>query len=416
MLAAWVIGKVITTGHLTIVGADGRAHDLKASDSPRVTIRLHDKSLHWKIGLYPSLHIGEAFTDGTLTFEQGTLRELLEMLLIGQAALEATRLSRFQDKAKHLFYRRKTINRFTRARTNVKHHYDLSGELYDLFLDPDRQYSCAYFNTPADSLDLAQLQKKQHLAAKMVLRPGQKVLDIGCGWGGMAIYLAKTFDVDVTGLTLSDEQLAVARQRAEDEGLSDRIEFKLLDYRLEPDIYDRIVSVGMFEHVGEPHHAEFFGHLKRLLKDDGIAVLHTIGKQTTPSPINAWVRHYIFPGAYLPTMSQLTPILEDQGMWLNDFENLRLHYAETLKAWDANFQRNRARVAEIYDEKFCRMWEFYLQSCEMGFRHAGLSVFQLQITKSLDIAPLTRDHMFETERRLRGQDGADPAVKKVPAG
>ena len=415
MLAAWIIGRVITVGHLTMVGADGRAHELKATDSPRVKIRLHDKSLHWKIGLYPSLCIGEAFTEGTLTFEQGTLRDLLEMLLIGQAALEQSRISRFQDRVKHLFYRRRTVNRLGKARKNVKHHYDLSGELYDQFLDPDRQYSCAYFNTPSDSLDLAQLQKKQHLAAKMVLKPGHKVLDIGCGWGGMAVYLAKTFDVHVTGLTLSDEQLAVARERARAEGLSDRVEFKLLDYRLEPGSYDRIVSVGMFEHVGEPHHGEFFTHLKRLLKDDGIAVLHTIGKQTTPSPINAWVRHYIFPGAYLPTMSQLTPILEDQGMWLNDFENLRLHYAETLKAWDVNFQRNRARVAEIYDERFCRMWEFYLQSCEMGFRYAGLSVFQLQITKSIDTAPLTRDHMFDTERQLRERDGARPQPKRVPA-
>ncbi len=415
MLAARLIDRIIEFGHLVVIDARGVRHDFKRTDKPKVVVKLHDTSLHWKIALYPTMVVGDAYTNGSLTIEEGTLRDLLVIALKSMAAAERSPFNRRLNALKNWFYRREVVNKIGRAEVNVKHHYDLSAELYSLFLDPDRQYSCAYFRTPDDDLALAQLQKKQHLAAKLDLKPGQKVLDIGCGWGGLALYLAKTFGVRVTGLTLSQEQYDIAVRRSRAEGLTKLVEFKLLDYRQERGVYDRIVSVGMFEHVGEPHFREFFKQLSKLLQDDGFAVIHTIGKQCLPSPISVWIRRYIFPGAYLPTLSQLAPIFEDEDLWLTDFENLRLHYAETLKAWDVNFQNNRERVAEIYDEEFCRMWEFYLQSCEMGFRHSGLTVFQLQLAKQIDVVPMTREYMFEMEQELRDDVRSISEPTKIPA-
>lgn len=418
MFAARLLRRILSHGHLTLIDADGKSHDFHTADTPRAVVRLHDRSLHWKLVLYPSLHVGAAYTDGTLTLEEGSLRDFLEILLESQARLEADE-SELVRRLKQWFYRREIVNKIGTARRNVEHHYDLSGELYRLFLDPDQQYSCAYFRSWDDGLDLAQLQKKQHLAAKLRLEEGQAVLDIGSGWGGLALYLARTYGVHVTGLTLSREQYAVSCERARAQGLTGLVEFKLLDYRELTGEFDRIVSVGMFEHVGEPHYREFFTHLKRLLREDGIAVLHTIGRSSPPSPINVWIRRNIFPGAYLPSLSQLAPILEYLGIWLTDFENLRLHYAETLRAWDANFQKNRRRIAEIYDERFCRMWEFYLQSSEMGFRHSGLTVFQMQLARQIDTVPSTREYMFEEEQRLRGLEGAGEADRdgrrRIPA-
>jgi cyclopropane-fatty-acyl-phospholipid synthase len=415
VLAARLIGKIQSVGHLIIINADGVKHECVRTGEPRVTIRLHDRSLHWKLALYPSLVIGEAYVDGTLTIEDGTLRDFLTILLHSEMAFGNGPATRFVTPLKHWFYRREIVNKVGDAERNVKHHYDLSSSLYELFLDPDRQYSCAYFRSLDDDLATAQLQKKQHLAAKLLLEPGQRVLDIGCGWGGLALYLAKTFGVHVTGLTLSDEQFRMARQRARAEGLSQLVKFKKIDYRNETGTYDRIVSVGMFEHVGEPQFEEFFSHLKRLLKDDGIATLHTIGRHYPPSPINVWIRRYIFPGAYIPSLSQIVPILEREDIWLNDLENLRLHYAETLKAWDANFQRQRTRVAEIYDERFCRMWEFYLQSAELGFRISGLTVFQMQLSKKIGSVPMTRDYQTETEHELRSRHRRGDGEIRIPA-
>jgi cyclopropane-fatty-acyl-phospholipid synthase len=262
------------------------------------------------------------------------------------------------------------------------------------------QYSCAYFAPGVETIEEAQLAKKKHIAAKLDLHPGQRVLDIGSGWGGLGMYLAEQFDVDVTGVTLSDEQHRVSNERARQRGLTDQVRFLLKDYRHLDERFDRIVSVGMFEHVGHSRYAEFFRHVDTLLERDGVALLHTIAKYKGPGPINAWIQRYIFPGAYLPTLSELAPAIENQGLWLTDLEVLRLHYAETLAAWNRRFQTRRAEAARIYDERFCRMWEFYLQLCEVAFRGMTLCVFQLQLTKEIGTLPITRDYMLDTERSM----------------
>jgi cyclopropane-fatty-acyl-phospholipid synthase len=277
----------------------------------------------------------------------------------------------------------------------------LSDQLYELFLDQDRQYSCAYFSDRDDSLDTAQLNKKRHIAAKLLIRPGQRVLDIGSGWGGLALYLASDCGADVTGLTLSLEQHRVATRRAAAAGLSDRVRFYLRDYREELGRYDRIVSVGMFEHVGINHYDAFFTRLKSLLAPDGVALLHSIGRMDGPGSTHPWIRKYIFPGGYFPALSEVLPVVEQSRLWVTDVEILRLHYAETLKSWRDRFARNRDRLSEIYDERFCRMWETYLVGSEVAFRRGGCMVFQLQLAKAIDAVPLTRDYMIDWERAHR---------------
>jgi cyclopropane-fatty-acyl-phospholipid synthase len=281
----------------------------------------------------------------------------------------------------------------------VTHHYDLSGELYDLFLDSDRQYSCAYFETPEDSLEDAQLQKKRHIAAKLLLdRPGLTVLDIGSGWGGMGLYLAQIAGCRVDGLTLSAEQHARSQARARAVGLADRVRFHLRDYREETRTFDRIVAIGMFEHVGKRHYGEFFGKVRDLLNDDGVCLLHSVGRFDEPAPVHPFIRKYIFPGTDVPALSEVMTAVEKSRLFATDIEILRLHYAETLKHWHSRFLKNRDRIAALYDERFCRMWELYLVSCEMGFRYGGLMVFQMQLSKRLETVPLTRDYMLDWER------------------
>jgi cyclopropane-fatty-acyl-phospholipid synthase len=297
--------------------------------------------------------------------------------------------------------RLRQINDRTRAHRNVAHHYDLSDVLYRQFLDKDRQYSCAYFREPGLSLEEAQLAKKQHIAAKLLLRPGQRILDIGCGWGGMALHLAKTENVHVTGITLSQEQLAVARQRALDAGLADRVRFELCDYRDVQGLFDRIVSVGMFEHVGIPNYRLFFDRVKSLLAPGGVALIHSIGRRDGPGVTNAWIRKYIFPGGYVPALSEVLPVIEKTGLWVTDIEILRLHYAETLKLWCKRFHERIALVRQIYDERFCRMWDFYLAASEAAFLYNRQMVFQIQLTRDIEAVPLTRDYMFETERQFQ---------------
>jgi cyclopropane-fatty-acyl-phospholipid synthase len=295
-------------------------------------------------------------------------------------------------------------NPIRRSRRNVAHHYDLSDELYDLFLDHDRQYSCAYFFDADDDIDTAQLNKRRHIAAKLLLRPGMKVLDIGCGWGGLALYLASECGADVTGLTLSVEQLKVAQRRAAQAGLADRVRFVLRDYREETGQYDRIVSVGMFEHVGVGQYRAFFDQVKALLKPDGVALLHCIGRMDGPGATNPWIRKYIFPGGYSPAISEVVPVIERARLWITDIEVLRLHYAETLKAWRRRFLQHRDRVLKLYDERFCRMWETYLVGSEMAFRHGGHLVMQIQMAKAIDSVPFTRDYMFDWEQSHREAD------------
>jgi cyclopropane-fatty-acyl-phospholipid synthase len=394
--------QLIREGRLKVTNYDGRSYLYGDPDAPLdAAIALRDPDTARKIAIYPALKIGEAYTDGTLTIEQGTLLDFLRLLLLNNRRWNQSFVGRNYNRLEDVFRLPSVFNPVSRSRRNVKHHYDLSEELFALFLDSDRQYSCAYFRSEDEDIERAQLNKRQHIAAKLAIEPDQHILDIGSGWGGLGLYLAQNYRVRVTGLTLSDEQHRVSNARARQLGIADRVEFKLLDYRQETGTYDRIVSVGMFEHVGKPHFSSFFEKVHSLLKKDGVALIHTIGQITQLGAINPWIRRYIFPGAYLPTLSQLAPIFERQRYWLTDLENLRLHYAMTLAEWDKRFQANREHVAKLYDERFCRMWEFYLRSCEAGFRWGGLTVFQFQLARDIGAIPITRDYMVHEEDRLR---------------
>jgi cyclopropane-fatty-acyl-phospholipid synthase len=398
MLASRLFERIITIGRLRVLDAGGRFHTFDGSPGASVTIRLHDPTLHWKLLVRPRLYLGEAFMDGTLTVEEGSLYDLIDLLAVNLEAMPEGLLARLLNGSVTLLRRVHQYNPLPRARRNAAHHYDLSDQLYELFLDKDRQYSCAYFYDGGDDLDVAQLNKKQHIAAKLLVRPGQRVLDIGSGWGGLALYLASEYGADVTGLTLSIEQHKVAARRVAAAGLSDRVRFYLRDYREELGRYDRIVSVGMFEHVGINHYSAFFAKLKSLLTPDGIALLHSIGRKDGPGSTHPWIRKYIFPGGYAPALSEVLPTVERSKLWITDIEILRLHYAETLRAWRDRFERNRDRLRRIYDERFCRMWEMYLISSEVAFRRQDHMVFQMQLSKAVDTVPLTRDYLVHWER------------------
>ena len=401
MLFASFLKRFVETGHLRLIDADGATFDFgTVGAEPSVSVRLHDPAVARKLAINPKLYVGEAYMDGKLTIEEGDLRDFFAVVGANMPRLyRDTRLSRAAT-----FLRRNILrpiqqhNPVGKAQKNVAHHYDLSDDLFDLFLDEDRQYSCAYFSTPNSTLEQAQADKKRHLASKMLLVPGQKVLDIGSGWGGMALYLAKTADVDVTGVTLSKEQYQVSNARAQAAGLSDRVRFHLKDYRDLDESFDRIVSVGMFEHVGAKHYIEFFRKVRSLLSDDGVCVLHSIGRLSEPGTTNPWLRKYIFPGGYTPALSEVMTAVERSRLVSTDIEILRVHYADTLKHWWRRFTENRDRIQELYDERFCRMWEFYLLACENAFRHDDQIVFQLQFSKKLTTVPLTRDYMTEWER------------------
>ncbi len=349
-----------------------------------IAVSIQDNATLRRIVIDPLLAVGEAYMDGKLTFVRGDIYDLLE--------LAARRLGRLN--AKNARVGRNTPQA---ARRNAAHHYDLPGALYKLFLDTDLQYSCAYFARPGMDLEAAQAAKKHHIAAKLLLAPGQSVLDIGSGWGGLALSLAEQHGADVTGITLSQEQLAAARQRADAAGGRGRVRFALQDYRETQGVFDRIVSIGMFEHVGPRHYETFFDTIAARLAPDGVALLHTIGKTGRPAPNNPWVEKYIFPGGVIPTLSQITPAIEHAGLIVTDIEVLRLHYAETLRAWRERFLKHRDEARALYDECFCRMWEFYLAGAEAGFRSGDLVVFQIQLAKDKAAVPLTRDYLFAQE-------------------
>lgn len=398
MLLSGFLARMIRIGTLEVVDAFGKTHVFAGDPGLRVTVRLHDSSLHHKLVLDPELYVGEAYVDGTLTIESGTLADFLELVARNLDFARTFPLYSAYDRLSRLARRWQQHNPMCRARANVAHHYDLPDRLYDLFLDGDRQYSCAYFQSSDDDLETAQINKKRHLAAKLLLKPGQRVLDIGSGWGGLAIDLARVGGGQVTGLTLSGEQLKKANDRAAEAGLAQRVRFHLRDYREESGTYDRIVSVGMFEHVGVGHYPEFFATVNRLLAEDGVCVLHSIGRMAGPSTTCAWLRKYIFPGGYSPALSEVLPAVEKSGLWVTDVEILRLHYAETLRNWRGRFETNRDRIAGFLDERFCRMWEFYLALSEVAFRHGDHFVFQMQLAKRRDVVPLTRDYIAEWER------------------
>jgi cyclopropane-fatty-acyl-phospholipid synthase len=408
MLLRRFLEQIIHMGQLTVIDADGRTHRIGPGGEPAVTVRLHDRALHWKLFVRPELYVGEAYTDGTLTVEDASIYDFLEFMGRNFETISGDPLSRIASRIDRLFQRLQQFNPADRARRNAAHHYDLSGALYDLFLDADRQYSCAYFSSPRDTLEEAQQQKRRHIGAKLLLQPGMEVLDIGSGWGGLGLWLAGRLGASVTGITLAEEQLEVSRARAAQRGLAERAQFFLRDYRQETGVYDRIVSVGMFEHVGVRHYDDFFGCVRDRLVDDGVALLHTIGHMEGPgASTNPWIRKYIFPGGYTPALSEIVSAIERARLYLTDVEIWRLHYAETLRHWRERFLANRERAKQIYDERFCRMWEFYLAGCEMSFRYRGLVVFQIQMAKRIDMVPLSRDYIVEAERALAEMERQD---------
>jgi cyclopropane-fatty-acyl-phospholipid synthase len=353
----------------------------------------------------PTLRFGEGYMDGGIVVEQGSIADVLAIVLGQHRDGSLPAWTRLRGVLRYLSRRIRQFNPRPRARRNVAHHYDLDGQLYTLFLDADRQYSCAYFETAEQSLDDAQLAKKRHLAAKLVLAPERRVLDVGCGWGGLALYLAELCNARVTGITLSEQQLALARVRAAEKGLSDKAEFHLRDYRDVSGKFDRIVSVGMFEHVGVGFYDGFFRKCAALLDNNGVMLLHSIGRSEGPNVTNPWIAKYIFPGGYIPALSEVLPAVERAGLLVTDIEILRLHYAETLKAWRERFLAHREEVERLYDQRFTRMWEFYLAASEMAFREQAMMVFQLQLTKQQGIVPTTRDYIAREEARLRALEG-----------
>ena len=355
--------------------------------------------------LDPELKAGEAYMDGTLVVEQGSVADMLAVVLDQHPFGPIPVWTRPQRLWRYLRRRLQQFNPQRRAQRNVAHHYDLDGRLYALFLDADQQYSCGYFEKPDQPLDDAQLAKKRHIAAKLMLQPHARVLDIGCGWGGLGLYLAEVGAAQVTGITLSREQLLRARGRAAEKGLSDAIGFRLQDYREVTGTFDRIVSVGMFEHVGVGYYNTFFRKCAELLDDDGVMLLHSIGRADPPGITNPWIAKYIFPGGYIPALSEVLPAIERAGLLVADIEVLRLHYAETLEAWRDRFLAHRDEVTRLYDPRFVRMWEFYLASSEMAFREQAMMVMQIQLTKRQGVVPMTRDYIAREEARLRASEG-----------
>ncbi|MFI4966384.1 MAG: class I SAM-dependent methyltransferase [Caulobacterales bacterium] len=389
--------RVIREGDLQVRLPSSDVLRLGDGEGPPVAVAVTSPAWALRIAANPSLALGEAYMDGGLVLEVGGIHDLVD--LIGRNA-KYRPMKRAGPFSRWWLDRRLQANARAAARRNVAHHYDLSVDFYRRFLDSDLQYSCAYFAQPDMSLEEAQVAKKQHIAAKLLLARGQKVLDIGCGWGGLGLSLAKAAEVEVEGITLSTEQLATARWRAESSGLAERARFSLTDYRDVEGPYDRIVSVGMFEHVGRPNYQTYFDQVARLLKDDGVAVIHAIGRADGPAFNQPWVEKYIFPGGYIPALSEVLPCVERAGLIVADIEILRLHYAETLRCWRERFTAQREEIARLHDERFCRMWEFYLCISELAFRYRGHMVFQLQLAKRVDAAPITRDYMAKSDPRI----------------
>jgi cyclopropane-fatty-acyl-phospholipid synthase len=400
--------RLVRHGRLELRWPDGSRSVLGNGAQPSAAVALRDRAAIRRLVLNPALAVGEAYMDGGLEPIGCTIYDVLEVLVMNLAQGGSMPALRVSQTGRKLIRRLSQFNPAGRSRRNVAHHYDLNSELYSLFLDEDWQYSCAYFPRGDETLEAAQVAKKRHIAAKLLLdRPDLTVLDIGCGWGGMALTLARDYGARVTGITLSTEQLAAARARAEAAGLSHRVKFELLDYRGVDQSFDRVVSVGMFEHVGVTHYRTFFNTLQGCLADDGVALMHFIGSAAAPAATNPWLAKYIFPGGYSPSLSEVMPGIEASGLIATDVEVLRLHYARTLRHWRDRFEQNREAVKALYDERFCRMFEFYLAGCELAFRYSGEVVFQMQLSRQLTTVPLTRDYIGQAERAGRWMEAAD---------
>ncbi len=397
-----ILTRLVAKGRLTVRWPDGSIKAYGDGDGPTAEIAIRDAATVRRLVLNPAMAMGEAYMDEKVIPVDCTMYDVLDVTALNmQIRFDAHPMMNLNYFLHRWLKRIEQFNPAGRSQRNVAHHYDLNGRLYSLFLDRDRQYSCAYFRTGRETLEEAQAAKKRHIAAKLKLdRPGLTVLDIGCGWGGMALTLARDFGARVTGITLSTEQLTEARARAAAEGLENQVTFELLDYRSLNQQFDRIVSVGMFEHVGVNHFANFFDVVRRSLVPDGVAVLHSIGRSDGPGSTNPWIAKYIFPGGYSPALSEVLPHVERSGLVATDIEILRLHYAETLRHWRRRFAANRDAIATLYDERFCRMFEFYLAGSEMAFRRQGHMNFQLQLAHVQTAVPLVRDYITDVERRL----------------
>lgn len=402
-----LIGTLLTRGRLTLVQPDGSRETYGPGGGKELTVRFADRRVAFDLVRNPRLNFGETYMDGRLVIEDGTILDLMEMI---------TGANRWEDGGKGRSVMRKgkikglkrllRRNRPSKSKRNVAHHYDLRDELYELFLDGDRQYSCAYFTDPSNSLEQAQSDKKAHIAAKLYLKPGMKVLDIGSGWGGTALYLNRVADVDVLGITLSEEQLKVARRRAEEAGVSDRVKFELTDYRHLDGKFDRIVSIGMFEHVGAAHYEEFYTKCRELLADDGVMLLHTIGKLGGAGAPDPFTDKWIFPGYHLPSLSQMSSASEKVRLIASDVEMLRVHYAYTLRHWLERAMQARDKIVAMYDERFFRMWEYYLAGGVVMFESGAACNYQIQYIRDRNAVPITRDYMAEAEERYRKSDSA----------
>jgi cyclopropane-fatty-acyl-phospholipid synthase len=398
-----LMAKVIRHGRLEVTWSDGSITTYGDGNGRSAAIAFREPSAEWAVLRNPELAIGEGYMDERITFPGDRLLDCLMLLEESWTEARKQPLIRAASQVRYFTRRLAQNNSILRASRNIKHHYDLDGRIYRLFLDSDRQYSCAYFDRPDATLEEAQWAKKRHLAAKLALKPSQKVLDIGSGWGGLGLFLADYFGVDVTGVTLSSEQHKVSNERARAQKLDSHVRFELKDYRNLDTTFDRIVSVGMFEHVGAPRYDEFFTTAQRLLKPDGVMVLHSIGRFGPPTVTNPWIAKYIFPGGYIPALSEVMQVVEKVGLLVTDIEILRLHYAETLKAWRERFRAHWDEAVAIYDERFCRMFEFYLAGSEAAFRSGEMMVFQMQLAKDRNALPLTRDYMVEAEHTFRAE-------------
>ena len=393
MITKSLLGRIVKVGNLTWISPNGELNTYGDGSGEAIRISTTNNFSELKLLFNPSVHFGESYTNGSLIVEEGSIHDFLKLIFLNTNSDINHWVMKLSKIIRIIQNKIRTDNYISKSKRNVAHHYDLSDKLYELFLDPDRQYSCAYFNSPNDTLEQAQINKKELISKKLILEEDQSVLDIGCGWGGMAAHIYKKSNASVVGVTLSEEQYAYANERKINEKLN-KVEYRLQDYRNVNETYDRIVSVGMFEHVGTSHYQEFFNKVYDLLNDTGVALIHTIGRLTEPTNNDPWIEKYIFPGGYIPALSETMFRVEKSGLTLADVQVLKFHYAETLKRWRYNFYDNIDKVKELYDEKFCRMWDFYLSSSQASFEEAGLVVFQLQLSKQKKTVPDKRDYLL----------------------
>ena len=395
MLLINFLNKLFKQKGFLLEDANGKEHIIgNPKTSNPIKMKIHDKKLHYKLLLYPDLYFGEAYTDGKITFKNGDISDFLEIALQNLGRKKTNNVSEFINTVRGSYRYLTNFNFIKKSKMNVAHHYDISDDLYFLFLDPLKQYSCAYFKNPNDTLEDAQKNKINHIIKKLNIKENSRVLDIGSGWGHLSMEIAKQAKCQVTGVTLSENQYKYSCEMAKKLNLGNQVQFKLMDYREVKEKYDRIVSVGMFEHVGRKFYKTFFKKVFEIMKDDGITLLHTIGSVNSPRSPQPWITKYIFPGGYTPSLSEIASPIEKSGLILSDLEVLRMHYAHTLKNWSERFIKNKDKVLKMFDERFYRMFNFYLKSCEMSFLHGDQVVYQLQLTKKLSTAPSTRDYIY----------------------